>query len=569
MKVSRYPISTFRENPSDAEIASHQLLLRAGFIRQVASGLYNWMPIGLRVLQTVSQIIREEMNAAGALEVLMPVVQPAELWQATGRWQKYDEGQLLKFKDRNERDFCFGPTHEEVITDLARQELKSHRQLPINFYQIQTKFRDETRPRFGLMRAREFMMKDAYSFHLDQASLQETYDDMYRAYSRILNRVGLNYRAVLADTGSIGGSASMEFHALADSGEDVIAFSTGSDYAANIELAEAIAPPAEAAAAEQQLKVATPGVHTIEEVCSALSVSADRTVKTLIVRGADTDAVALVLRGDHQLNALKAEKTGLVAAPLTLLEPEAVRTLIGAGTGSIGPVDLSIPLIVDRSAAALCNFVSGANADGFHLRNVNWQRDVGDIRIEDLRNVLEGDPSPDGSGTLSLKRGIEVGHIFQLGDIYTRALNATVLDDNGRAVVMTMGCYGIGVSRIVAAIVEQHHDARGIVWPKAVTPFDVMLIPVNAHKSEAVGQSAGELYNTLLDAGVKVLMDDRDRERPGAKFADAELLGFPVRIVIGDRGLANGTIEVIMRSTGESVEVPVDEVAQYVLDALG
>ena len=568
MKVSRYSISTLRETPADAEIASHQLLLRAGFIRQVASGLYNWMPIGLKVLQKVTAIIREEMNAAGALEVLMPVVQPAELWHESGRWAKYDEGQLLKFKDRHERDFCFGPTHEEVITDLARQELRSHRQLPVNYYQIQTKFRDETRPRFGLMRAREFMMKDAYSFHLDAASLQQTYEDMYDAYSRILTRCGLTFRPVQADSGSIGGSASMEFMALADAGEDVIAFSTDSDFAANVELAEAVAPEREAESGAPAERVATPDARTIDDVSETLGVDPARTVKTLVVAGADSPAVALVLRGDHQLNVVKAEKHPAVAAPLLMLEPDAVRKATGVGIGSIGPVGLSIPMVVDRAAAALGDFVCGANDEGFHTIHVNWSRDVGEIKVEDLREVVEGDPSPDGQGRIALTRGIEVGHIFQLGTLYSEALGATVLDDSGKAVTMTMGCYGIGVSRIVAAIVEQHHDDNGICWPLSVTPFEVTLIPINAHKSEDVGAAAEAIYQDLRDAGIDVLMDDRDRERPGAKFADAELLGIPQRVIVGDRGLKSGTVEVVDRVSGTSTDVPVADVLTHLQSVL-
>ena len=568
MKVSRYPISTLRETPADAEIASHRLLLRAGFIRQVASGLYNWMPIGLRVLQKVKAIIREEMNRTGALEVLMPVVQPAELWHESGRWAKYDEGQLLKFKDRHERDFCFGPTHEEVITDLARQELKSHRQLPVNFYQIQTKFRDETRPRFGLMRAREFMMKDAYSFHLDHSSLQETYADMHDAYSRIMHRCGLDFRPVQADTGSIGGSASTEFMALANTGEDVIASSTAGSYAANIELAEAIAPEQEAESGTPAERVATPNAKTIDSVCETLGIAPDRAVKTLIVEAADGGAVALVLRGDHQLNELKAEKLEAVSAPLRMLEPEAVRTVTGAPVGSVGPAGLDLSIIADRSAAALGDFVCGANEVGFHTLHVNWSRDVGTFEVADIRDVVEGDPSPDGEGVIALKRGIEVGHIFQLGTIYSEALGATVLDDAGKAVPMTMGCYGIGVSRIVAAIIEQHHDEKGMLWPLSVTPFEVMLIPINAHKSEKVRRATQDLYEKMLAAGMDVLMDDRERERPGAKFADAELIGIPKRVIVGDRGLKSGRVEVVDRASGTTNEVPLDQVVAQLKGAL-
>ena len=569
MKVSRYSISTLRETPADAEIASHRLLLRAGYIRQVASGLYNWMPIGLKVLQKVSAIIREEMNAAGALELLMPVVQPAELWQESGRWAKYDEGQLLKFKDRHDRDFCFGPTHEEVITDLARQELKSHRQLPVNYYQIQTKFRDETRPRFGLMRAREFMMKDAYSFHLDEACLQQTYDDMYDAYSRIMTRCGLEFRAVQADSGSIGGSASKEFMALADTGEDVIAFSTVSDYAANIELAEAVAPAQEPESGDAMERVATPNAKTIDAVSETLGIDTTRTVKTLVVKGTEVPAVALVLRGDHQLSAVKAVKHASVAAPLEMLEPDAVRAATQVSIGSIGPVGLTTPMLVDRAAAALGDFVCGANEDGYHTTHVNWSRDVGDIEVADLREVVEGDPSPDGQGVIALKRGIEVGHIFQLGTLYSEALGATVLDDSGKAVTMAMGCYGIGVSRIVAAIIEQHHDHKGMIWPLTVTPFEVTVIPINAHKSAEVGAATEAIYTELKEAGIDVLMDDRDRERPGAKFADAELLGIPQRVIVGDRGLASGNVEVVDRASGTSTDVPLGNVRAHLEKALG
>jgi prolyl-tRNA synthetase len=560
MRASKYTIATLKETPSDAEIISHQLMIRAGLIRKLASGIYSWLPMGFRVLQKIENIIREEMNASGAQEVMLPVVQPAELWHESGRWSQYDEGLLLQFRDRHDREFCFGPTHEEVITDLARGELKSHKQLPVNYYQIQTKFRDETRPRFGVLRSREFTMKDAYSFHTDQASLNETYQEMHDAYSRILTRMDLDFRPVLADTGSIGGSASMEFHVLAESGEDQIAFSSESDYAANVEMAEALAPETESADLLEVEEVATPGIKTIEDVCKALDVAANRTVKTLIVKGSESDLIALVLRGDHQLNAIKAEKIEGVASPLTMASEAEIKTALGAGTGSIGPQGLSIPVIADRSAAALRNFIAGANKDDFHTRNVNWERDASANAIEDIRNVVEGDPSPDGKGEIRFKRGIEVGHIFQLGDKYSKAMNATVLDESGKAVVMQMGCYGMGVTRLVGAIIEQNHDERGIIWPESIAPFRVIVIPINAHKSEQVRNTAESLYTELTGKGVEVLLDDREDVRPGAKFADAELMGIPHRLVIGDRGLDNGVVEYVNRRDGENRDLTLDEV---------
>lgn len=563
MRASRYTISTLKETPADAEIASHRLLLRGGFIRKVASGIYNWLPPGLRVLQKVENIIREEMNRSGGQEIMMPLIQPAELWQESGRWEKYDEGQLLKFTDRHERDFCFGPTHEEVITDLARNELRSHRQLPVNYYQIQTKFRDETRPRFGILRAREFLMKDAYSFHIDQESLEETYQLMHDTYGRTLRRMNLDYRSVLADTGSIGGTASMEFHVLAESGEDKIAFSTEGDYAANIEMAEAVAPPSDTSEPLPLEEVATPGVHTIDQLTTFLGIAAPVTIKTLIVKGDEQPLVALVLRGDHQLNEVKAEKVPGVLAPLEFASNDEIRAAVGADPGSIGPVNIGIPVIADRSAAALANFACGANKDDYHLTNVNWGRDAEAQTVADLRDVMEGDPSPDGKGTLLFKRGIEVGHIFQLGDHYSRVMNATVLDDNGNSIVMTMGCYGMGVSRLVAAIIEQHHDDKGIIWPTSVAPFQVIIIPINAHKSEAVATTADKIHDDLEHLGVEVLMDDREGHRPGSKFADAELIGIPHRIVVGDRGLATGVVEYTKRSTGETVDLPIDGLAEY------
>lgn len=558
MRTSNLLIATLKETPADAEIVSHQLMLRAGLIRRLASGLYTWLPLGLRVLRKTEAIVREEMNRAGAQEVLMPSVQPAELWQESGRWEQYGP-ELLRIIDRHQRDFCYGPTHEEVITDLVRQEIRSYKQLPINLYQIQTKFRDEIRPRFGLMRAREFLMKDAYSFHLDQASLQDTYDTMYQTYSRIFERIGLNYRAVLADTGSIGGNASHEFHVLASSGEDAIAFSNQSDYAANVELAQTL-PPASprAAASETMQSVDTPQKHTIDELSEFLKLPAERCLKTLLVEGTEKNTVvALVVRGDHDLNEIKAEKHPLVAAPLTFATPEKVREVCGANIGSIGPRGLDIPVIVDFAAAHVADFVCGANEDEKHLTGVNWGRDLPEPETADLRNVQAGDPSPDGNGTLEIARGIEVGHIFQLGEKYSNKLNAVVLTETGQSQVMTMGCYGIGVSRVVAAAIEQNHDERGIVWPQSIAPFEVVLIPVNAHKSQRVRDKAEQVYQQLLEAGVDVLIDDRGL-RPGVAFADWDLIGVPHRLILGERGLDNGVIEYKHRATGDGAEFSFD-----------
>jgi prolyl-tRNA synthetase len=560
MRASKYTIATLKETPADAEIISHQLMIRAGLIRKLASGIYSWLPMGFRVLQKIEHIIREEMNASGAQEVMLPVVQPAELWHESGRWSQYDEGLLLQFRDRHDREFCFGPTHEEVITDLARGELKSHKQLPVNYYQIQTKFRDETRPRFGVLRSREFTMKDAYSFHTDQVSLNETYEEMHDAYSRILTRMDLDFRPVLADSGSIGGSASVEFHVLAESGEDKIAFSSESDYAANVEMAEALAPASEDAGLLDTEELATPGVKTIEDLCKALDVTANRTVKTLIVKGSESNLVALVLRGDHQLNEIKAEKIDGIASPLTMANDAEIKAEIDASTGSIGPQGLKMPIIADRSAAALRNFIAGANKNDFHTRNLNWERDAKATAIEDIRDVVEGDPSPDGKGEIMFKRGIEVGHIFQLGDKYSKSMNATVLDASGKAVVMQMGCYGMGVTRLVGAIIEQNHDESGIIWPESIAPFRVIVIPINAHKSEQVRATAESLYAELTDQGVEVLLDDREDVRPGAKFADAELMGIPHRVVIGDRGLDKGVVEYVNRRDGNNKDLTLDQV---------
>jgi len=568
MRTSQFPLQTVKETPADAEIASHQLMLRAGLIRKLASGLYTWLPLGLRTLRKVEAIVREEMDRTGAREVLMPAVQPAELWQESGRWEKYGP-ELLRITDRHQREFCFGPTHEEIITDLARNDLRSYKQLPTTYYQIQTKFRDEIRPRFGVMRAREFLMKDAYSFHLDQASLQETYDQMYQAYSRIFSRCGLDFRAVQADTGSIGGQASHEFHVLADSGEDAIAFSTESDYAANQELAEAVAPAGERPAPSQELTtVDTPNQHSIEEVSAFLNLPASSCLKTLIVKGTDEESlVALVLRGDHELNEIKAEKLEQVAEPLTMASDEEIRKAIGCSVGSIGPVGLTLPVIVDRSALQAADFVCGANVDGKHHAGVNWQRDLPEPTVADLRNAQEGDPSPDGQGTLTIARGIEVGHIFQLGKNYSEAMKANVLNENGQSVIMTMGCYGIGVSRVVAAAIEQNHDERGIIWPTAIAPFQVALLPMKLNKSYRVQEAVEKLYKELQDLGIEVLLDDRN-VRPGFMFADMELTGIPHRIVLGERGLDEGQVEYRGRRDTENKLIPINELIPFIKEQL-
>lgn len=554
MRVSRFPLSTLKETPTDAEVISHQLMLRAGLIRKIATGVYTWLPLGLRVLRKVEAIVREEMDRSGALEILMPAIQPAELWQESGRWEQYGP-ELLRLKDRHARDFCFGPTHEEVITDLLRREIRSYKQLPVNYYQIQTKFRDEIRPRFGVMRAREFLMKDAYSFHADQASLQATYAAMHAAYSRIFTRLGLRFRAVLADSGAIGGSRSQEFHVLADSGEDAIAFSDASDYAANVETAEALAPAGpRPAPAEALARVPTPNVKTIAELCDFLKIPVDRTIKAIVVEGSDGQPVLLLLRGDHELNALKAEKLPQVRQPLVFATPDAIRAAFGAGPGSLGPVGFTGTLIADRTAAAMADFTTGANADDWHLTGVNWARDLPEPSVADLRNVVAGDPSPDGQGRLGIARGIEVGHIFQLGDKYSAAMNATVLDENGRSLTMLMGCYGIGVSRVVAAAIEQNYDERGILWPVAMTPFQVALSPINAHKSQRLREAAETLYQELLDAGMQVLLDDRE-VRPGVMFADMELIGIPHRVVLAERTLDTGQVEYKGRRDNDSTLV--------------
>ena len=570
MRTSKFPLNTLKETPADAEIISHQLMIRAGLVRKLASGLYTWMPLGLRVLRKVEQIVRSEMERTGALELQMPVVQPAELWQESGRWEQYGP-ELLRIHDRHGRAFCLGPTHEEIITDLARNELKSYKQLPINFYQIQTKFRDEIRPRFGIMRAREFLMKDAYSFHVDQASLQETYDTMYQTYSNIFTRCGLDYRAVDADTGSIGGSTSHEFHVLADAGEDAIAFSTGSDYAANLELAEAVASTTirpEAGEALQQ--VDTPDAKTIQELVEQYQRPIERTVKTLIVAASeevDAELIALLVRGDHELNATKAEKLPQVASPLRFADEDEIRQAIGAGPGSLGPLNLSIPSIIDRAVAVIADFSAGANIDGKHYFGINWERDLPLPEVADLRNVQEGDPSPDGNGTLTIARGIEVGHIFQLGQKYSTALKANVLNEQGKSATMTMGCYGIGVSRLVAAAIEQNHDDKGIIWPASIAPFQVALLPMKMKKSERVQAAVEKLMDELEAAGIDVLLDDRD-VRPGFMFADMELIGIPHRIVVGERGLDEGQVEYRDRKASENSALPLDQVVSFIKEAL-
>lgn len=570
MRASKFHLVTTRETPADAEIASHQLMLRAGMIRKLTAGIYTWTPLGWRVLRKVENIVREEMDRAGYLEMLMPAVQPAELWRETGRWEDFG-GQLLKIVDRAGRDYVFGPTHEEVITDLARNELRSYKQLPLTFYQIQTKFRDEIRPRFGVMRAREFLMKDAYSFHIDAASLEATYWEMYEVYSRIFTRAGLSFRAVQADSGAIGGSASHEFHVLADSGEDLIAFSTASDFAANIELAEAAKPATARPAPGSEMRlVDTPDARTIEDLSVQFNVPAQNSVKTLIVQaadGQDSNFVALLVRGDHNLNEFKAAKLDAVAVPLRFATEEEIRQVMGASAGSLGPLNSPIPCIIDHSVAVMADFTAGANIDGKHYFGINWERDLPLPPQADLRNVVEGDPSPDGKGQIRLARGIEVGHIFQLGTKYSKSLNAVVLGEDGRSHAMEMGCYGIGVSRIVAAAIEQNHDERGICWPLPLAPFQVAILPMNAKKSYRVREVAEALYEELLAAGVEVLLDDRDL-RPGVMFNDMELIGIPHRVVIGERGIDSGQLEYRLRTADENEEIPLQGAAQELLRKL-
>jgi len=567
MRVSQLLMPTLRESPADAEVISHQLMLRAGMVRQLAAGIYTWLPLGLRVLRKVEAIVREEMDRAGAQEVLMSGVLPAELWQESGRWEKYGP-ELLRLQDRHDRAFCLGPTHEEVITDLIRDEIKSYKQLPANFYQIQTKFRDEVRPRFGIMRAREFLMKDAYSFHLNRDSLLETYQQMYDTYSRIFDRIGLDYRAVLADTGNIGGSGSHEFHVLADSGEDLIAFSTTGDFAANVEMVPAPQPATpRPAPGAPMTRVDTPTQHTIQEVSEFLGVPPERCLKTLMVEGADGGLVALVLRGDHELNAVKAQNLPGVFKPLRFAKAEQIVKALNCPPGFLGPVGLEIPVYVDHSASVVADFVCGANSPKAHLAGVNWGRDLPEGTLADLRNVCAGEASPDGRGTLELKRGIEVGHIFQLGTRYSEAMKANVLDEKGSSVTMVMGCYGIGVSRIVAAAIEQNHDERGIVWPASIAPFQVAIAPIHMHKSERLREAAEALYASFQAAGIDTLFHDRN-ERPGVMFADLELVGVPYRFVISDKGLDAGTLEFKARTDAEPTHIPMADALPMILERL-
>jgi prolyl-tRNA synthetase len=570
MRVSQFFISTLKESPADAEVISHQLMLRAGMIRRLAAGLYTWMPIGLRTLRKVENIIREEMNNAGAVEVLMPSVQPSELWQESERWDQYGP-ELLRLHDRHGREFCYGPTHEEVITDFVRKEIRSYKQLPVNFYQIQTKFRDEIRPRFGVMRAREFSMKDAYSFHLSKACLENTYSKMFDTYHNIFRRLGLEFRAVEADTGSIGGNASHEFHVLADSGEDAIAFSNQSNYAANVELAPTFkAKPSNNNCESPLTKIATPAQHSIEDVCNFLNVKPEQTIKTLIIKGTDDSLIALVLRGDHELNIVKAQKLEGVAVPFEFADEKQISQTVKCAPGSIGPLDLDIPILIDHAAAAITDFVCGANEDGFHYQNADWQRDCKnfkDMTNVDIRKIAEGDVSPDGKGTVSIKRGIEVGHIFQLGDKYSQALNACVLNADGKDQVVTMGCYGIGVTRVVAAAIEQNYDGHGIIWPESIAPFQVSLIPINLKKSADVQSTCEKLYAELSELGFDVLFDDRDT-RAGLMFADHELIGIPHRIIVGDRGLKEGNIEYKGRADSDSQQISLLSVHDFLKDKI-
>ena len=563
MRWSQYPVNTTKETPADADVVSQQLMLRAGLIRKLAAGLYTWMPLGLRAMRKVENIVREEMDRAGALEVLMPAAIPAELWVESGRWDKFGP-ELLRFKDRHDRDFCVGPTHEEVITDIARSDLKSYRQLPVNFYQVQMKFRDERRPRFGVMRAREFLMKDAYSFDISPEAMQKSYEAMHKAYTAIFTRLQLRFRSVVADTGAIGGSASEEFHVLAESGEDAIAFSDGDSYAANLEMAVAL-PPAtpRAAPSAAMTEVATPNARTIEEVSRQLKLPASRLVKTLLVEGAEGGVVALLVRGDHELNAVKAQKLPGVANPLRMASHEAIAVGTGAEAGFLGPVGYKGKVYADHSVVALADFVCGANRKDAHFTGVNWGRDLPEATAVDIRNVVAGDPSPTGKGTLGIARGIEVGHIFALGQKYSEAMGASVLDESGKQATMYMGCYGIGVTRVVAAAIEQNHDARGIIWPDAIAPFQVVVVPINAPKSPRVRETAERLYNELIAAGVDALLDDRD-ERPGVKFADSELIGIPHRVVVGDRGLEKGVLEYRHRRAESAEEFPAADALAFV-----
>lgn len=564
MRASQWFLATLKETPNDAEIVSHQLMLRTGMIRKLGSGLYTWMPLGLKVLRKVEQIVREEMNRIHSIELLMPAVQPAELWQETGRWETFG-GQLLTMKDSNDREYCYGPTHEEVITDIMRNELQSYKQLPANFYQIQTKFRDEIRPRFGVMRAREFIMKDAYSFHLSLESLQNTYKDMYQAYCRIFDRMGLKYRAVEADTGAIGGSASHEFQVLADSGEDLIFYSDASDYAANIEQAISLKPEKSAKQTTQTTTlVDTPNQKTIAEVSQFLNIATHDMVKTLIVKGKEHPMVALVLLGDDELNEVKAIKHPLIHSPLQMIDEESILKTLNAPIGSLGPIGLSIPVIVDHQALAMDSFICGANQADKHYQHAAWDKDVKNYQAYDLRNVKEGDISPDGKGTLHSCRGIEVGHVFQLGDKYAKAMNASVLNEQGQLETMMMGCYGLGITRVVAAAIEQHHDEQGIIWPENMAPFQVVIIPLNGHKSQAVKDQADALYEQFRKQGIDVLLDDRN-ERAGALFADQDLIGIPHRLVVSDRNIEQNSVEYKSRATGETQLLALDKAVDVIV----
>jgi len=565
MRTSQYLLATQKETPAEAEVISHQLMLRSGMVRKLASGLYNWLPTGLRVLNKVAAIVRDEMNKAGAIEISMPVVQPGDLWEESGRWDDYGP-ELLRLKDRHNRDFVLGPTHEEVVTNLVKNEVSSYKQLPLNLYQIQTKFRDEVRPRFGIMRSREFIMKDAYSFHIDAQSLAQTYQIMHQAYCNIFDRIGLAYRPVIADSGSIGGAVSHEFHVLADSGEDDIAYSDTSDYAANVELAEALALGETKEGSAELKLVDTPDAKTISKVSALLGCDVTQTVKTLIVN-ADEDSghefVALILRGDHSLNSIKAEKLALVASPIQMADEAKVKAKLNCGFGSLGPVNLALPIIVDRSAETASDFVCGANKEAQHFTGANWQRDVKTYTVADIRNVVVGDPSPDGAGTLAIAKGIEVGHIFQLGDKYSKAMNCGVLTESGKHDILQMGCYGIGVTRIVAAAIEQNNDKFGIIWPESIAPFKVVIIPMNMHKSPRIQEVADKLYKDLCDAGIEVLFDDR-KERPGVMFNDMELIGIPYSVVIGERNLDNQQLEIKNRKSGEKTLLKVDNLLEYI-----
>jgi prolyl-tRNA synthetase len=569
MRTSQLHLSTTKESPADAEVISHQLMLRSGMIRRLAAGLYTWMPLGLRVLRKIEKIVREEMDAAGASELIMPAVQPAELWEESGRWGQFGP-ELLRLQDRHGRDYCVGPTHEEVITDIARRDLRSYKQLPVNYYQIQTKFRDEVRPRFGVMRSREFIMKDAYSFHASAESLQQTFDDMHRAYSNVFSRMSLEFRAVEADSGAIGGSGSMEFHVLADSGEDAIAYSTGSDYAANLEKAEAVCNDTLAEPAEEMRLVDTPDTKTIQALVDNFDLPVEKTIKTLICHASEeceSELVALLVRGDHQLNETKANNHPLVASPLCFATEDEIRAAVGTGPGSLGPVKLPMTVVADHTVAAMSDFGAGANVDDKHYFGINWGRDVSLPVVADLRNIEAGDPSPDGKGELQILRGIEVGHIFQLGDKYSQAMNATVLDENGKDVVMSMGCYGIGVTRVAAAAIEQNNDDHGIIWPLPIAPFEVAIVPINMRRSEALKEAVEKLYQQLKDEGVDVLLDDRD-SRPGVMFADMELIGIPMRVVLSEKGLAKGVAEFKGRSDESASEIDADNIVEFIKSKL-